>query len=104
MSLKLKYRKEQYPFVIPNIDDWPIVHLMNDKEDFKKSVVEFTQKRILELHGERLDEEIAKTMFLERERIKNDPWRVDPPNEMKFWSKVQKDLLNQHSLLSSQLE
>ena len=95
MSLKLKYRKEQYPFVIPNIDDWPIVHLMNDKEDFKKSVVEFTQKRILELHGERLDEEIAKTMFLERERIKNDPWRVDPPNEMKFWSKVQKDLLKQ---------
>lgn len=95
MSLKLKYRKEQYPFVIPNLDDWPIVHLMNDKEAFKKSVVYFTRDRILELHGHRLDEEIAKTMFLERERIKNDPWRVDPPNEKKFWSKVQKGLLKQ---------
>ena len=95
MSLKLKYRKEQYPFVTPNIDDWPIVHLMNDKEAFKKSVVEFSKNRILELHENRLDEEIAKTMFLERERIENDPWRVDPPNEKKFWSKVQKNLLKQ---------
>ena len=95
MSLKLKYRKEQYPFVNPNIDDWPIVQLMNDKEDFKKSVVEFTKERFIELYGHRLDEEIAKTMFRERERIKNDPWRVDPPNEKKFWSKVQKDLLKQ---------
>jgi glycerol-3-phosphate O-acyltransferase len=95
VPLKLKYRKEQYPFVIPNLDDWPIVQLMNDKEGFKKSVIEFAKKRVLEAHQHRLDDEIAKTMFLERERIQNDPWRVDPPNEKVFWSKVQKDLLKQ---------
>lgn len=95
MSIKLRYRKEQYPFVIPDLNDWPIVKLTNDKQAFTEEVIDFTQKKILERHGQRLEEEIAKTMFSERQRIKEDPWRVDPPDDKKFWTKVQKDLLKQ---------
>ncbi len=36
---------------------------------------------------------IAKTVYQERIRIKEEPWKVDPPNDLNFWNKIRKNLL-----------
>jgi len=93
--MSLKYRKEQYPFVIPDLKDWPIVKLTNERDAFLTRLTDFVAERIHELYEGKIAEEIEKTMFSEQERMKNDPWRIDPPSEKKFWKKVRKDLLKQ---------
>ncbi len=91
----MKYRKEQYPFVIPDLQDWPIVKLTNNKEAFIDKLVDFVTIRIHELHEGKVAEEIERTMFAEQKRMKEDPWRIDPPSEKRFWKNVRKDLLKQ---------
>ena len=93
MPSKSKYRKEQYPFVIPDLKDWPIVQLTRDKEAFIEKLVAFTKARISSMTGDQLSEEIERTMYLETKRMKEDPWRIDPTSDKKFWKKVRKDLL-----------
>jgi len=36
---------------------------------------------------------IGKTAYLEQIRIKEEPWKIDPPNERSFWKKIQKRLV-----------
>lgn len=36
---------------------------------------------------------IAKTIYQERIRIKEEPWKVDPPNDSAFWAKMRKSLM-----------
>lgn len=38
-------------------------------------------------------EVLERTMFLERIRMKEDPWKVDPKDEHKFWSQIKKELV-----------
>ena len=45
-----------------------------------------------ELHGKKLNDVVAKTIYLERIRIKEEPWKVDPPNERVFWNRLRKKL------------
>ena len=93
MAIK-KYRKEQYPFVIPDLNDWPIVKLKKDKEAFINQLVEFAKKRLYTMTSD-MGQEIEHTMYLERKRMKEEPWRIDPASEKRFWNKIRKELLEQ---------
>jgi glycerol-3-phosphate O-acyltransferase len=81
-----------YPHVIPDIEDWPIYKLSNDRKQFIEEIDEYTFQRILKLHGEDLDDAIAKTVYMERIRMKEEPWKVDPPQDGAFWKKISKKL------------
>ncbi len=35
----------------------------------------------------------SKTIYQERIRIKEDPWKVDPPNDRSFWNRISKRLI-----------
>lgn len=92
----LEGTKKEYPFpyVIPNMQDWPIYKFSEDREAFVKSVYEFTAERLLKsMEKDSLSEALAKILYLERIRIIQDPWRVDPPDEMDFWSDIKQKLL-----------
>lgn len=93
--MALRYRKEQYPFVLPNLQEWPIVQLTRNKEAFIDTLVAFAKERILAAHQGRYEEVIERTMYLERKRIKEEPWRIDPASEKKYWKKVRKQLIQQ---------
>lgn len=82
-----------YTEVIPQIADWPIYLLSQDRKQFVKDINSFTQDRLMERHGMAVLDVIAKTMYLERIRIKEEPWKVDPPNEKQFWKKIRSRLL-----------
>ena len=93
--MSLKYKKEQYPFVIPDLNDWPIVELTKDKEAFIEQLTAFCKKRIHLLTKGEIGAEIERTMYLEQKRMKEEPWRLDPASEKKFWKQIRKDMLKQ---------
>lgn len=81
----------------PNIEDWAIYKLERDKANFIETLIEETSAHIRQLLGndsKKIREEIARTMYLERIRIKEDPWAVDPKDESAFWSKVNEQLID----------
>ncbi len=88
------------PHVIPEIKDWPVNKLYKKRKEFVREVSEFTIKRIMTDKPEDVSHKIARAAYLETLRIKDEPWKVDPEDEMSFWRKVRKNLAT-HSLGSS---
>ena len=83
-----------YPQVIENIEDWPIYKLHEDRAGFIAEIERFTLDRLMNNSPDQISDIIAKTIYLERIRIKEEPWKVDPPNEKLFWKKIRKRLVN----------
>lgn len=80
---------------VENMNEWSIHKLSLDKDAFMQEASEISANLIL--HNKRkesLSEAIAKVLYLERLRIINEPWKVDPPDELDFWNDVRKNLLN----------
>ncbi len=86
-------RSKIYPHVIPEMSDWPIYKMLADRKNFVKEIEEFTLQRLLKKHGDEIGDLVAKTIYLERIRIKEEPWKVDPPNERLFWKRIRKQLI-----------
>lgn len=77
-------------------EEWPVVRLSRNRKQFIEEVIEGSYNRIKTLRNseEMLREEIELTMFKERLRVKENPWKVDPEDEMLFWQDVKKKLVN----------
>ena len=92
---KLAEKGKIYPPVYPEISDWPIYKLHQDRTDFVEEIDEYTLARFMRKpHGE-LSDILAKTIYKERIRIKEEPWKVDPPNERQFWRRIRKKLVGE---------
>ncbi len=81
-----------YPHVIPDIDQWPIYKLLDDRKNLIEEIDEYTFHRVVKLHESELEDVIAKTVYQERIRIREEPWKVDPPQDRAFWRKISKKL------------
>ena len=79
-----------YPHVYEKMEDWPIHKLHQDRKAFVQEITDFTVGRLMEGKTEAVTEMIGKTAYLEQIRIKEEPWKIDPPNERSFWKKIQK--------------
>lgn len=84
-----------YPMpMVEEMTNWPIHKLSQEKEAFMKYASEFTTELLIKKkRKENMSEAIAKVLYLERMRIVNEPWKVDPPDEMDFWNDIRKKLL-----------
>lgn len=89
----MKKEVKTYPRVVEQMEDWPIYRLSKDRDNFIREIDEFTFQRIASRHRKDLADVITKTMYHERIRIKESPWKVDPPNERQFWNKISKKLI-----------
>lgn len=86
-----------YKPVVPNIQDWPITRLSKKKKEFVEEVIEeamISLNRQAREGDSSVQDLIAKTMFLERIRMNEDPWKVDPKDEEVFWKDIKKSLVN----------
>lgn len=82
------------PSVIEDLSLWPIYKMYQDKDAFMQQVQAFTVERICQQKkGGSLSDKIAAVLYNERARIIENPWKVDPPDEMDFWSDTRKRLL-----------
>lgn len=88
----MKERKLQYPALIPNIRDWPIHKMYQERDELIETVDRMTLEHIIEKHGERIGELISRVAYLELIRLKENAWKVDPPNETQFWKKVRSEV------------
>jgi glycerol-3-phosphate O-acyltransferase len=91
--MKRKRKAQLYPHVFPNIKDWPIFKMHQDRDGFVREIDQFTIQRLEHNYQDRLSGLIAKTSYLEKIRIKEDPWKVDPPDDRQFWNRIQKNLI-----------
>ena len=82
-----------YPHVYEKMEDWPINKLHRDRKAFVQEIIDFTVERLLRKKTEDVTDMIGKTAYLEQIRIKEEPWKIDPPNERSFWKKIQKRLV-----------
>jgi len=83
--------KVRYKEILPSKDQWPIVKLSQNREKFIEEVAEETFQRLLH-NGTPILEELEKTLYKEKIRIKTNPWKVDPPDDKTFWNKVRNQL------------
>lgn len=90
---RLKKEIKIYPRIIERIEDWPIYLLSKDRPEFIRQIDENTYKRIAGKHRKDLPDLLVKTIYQERIRIKESPWKVDPPNERSFWNRISKKLI-----------
>jgi glycerol-3-phosphate O-acyltransferase len=93
-----KSRASVYEPIFPGPENWPVVRLSRNRKEFIDRVIQESFQRIKKLRNtpEMLQEEIEITMFRERLRIKENPWKVDPDDEMFFWTKVKNALVGAH--------
>ncbi len=78
--------------VIPNIKDWPIARIARHQDEILEDVTEESLQQLHHLSPNGKRDLIAKALYLERIRIKNEPWDVDPEDEPEFWSRIKKKL------------
>lgn len=89
----MKKNIQIYPRIIEKTEDWPIYRLSEDRAAFIRDIEDFTFHRINSRHRNDLVDVLVKTIYQERIRIKESPWKVDPPNERAFWNKISKRLI-----------
>jgi glycerol-3-phosphate O-acyltransferase len=77
-----------YPHILPDLEDWPIYKLSLQRRNFIEEIIQQTISRLEEKNQGDFSEILAKTIYQERIRMREKPWRVDPPNEAAFWKKL----------------
>jgi len=92
---KYDTKAKTYDPILPVVKEWPVVQLGKHRKEFIEEVINASFANIIQLRGstDLLKEELEITMFKERLRIKENPWKVDPEDEAPFWSNVKKNLL-----------
>jgi len=92
--LTMKEKRPIYPHIFPDISDWPIYKQSENRRAFVAQLVDFTVNRIQSRPVSDVTDLIARTIYMERIRIKEEPWKVDPPNERQFWKKIHNQLVD----------
>lgn len=77
---------------MPNIRDWPIHKMYQERDELIDLVDKMTIEHIKEKHGDRIGELVSRVAYLELIRLKENAWKVDPPNETQFWKKVRSEV------------
>jgi len=87
---------KHYPPILPGHQEWPVVRLSKNRKSFVTTVAAAAVQQILELSGDQqnLIEELELTLFLERNRMRQNPWKVDPEDEEEFWGKIKGQLVH----------
>ncbi len=92
---------EPFPSVYKKMSDWPIYKLSQDRRRFIAEIDEFTSERLIKEHP-KLYDLLVQTLYQERIRIKENPWKVDPPNEQSFLNRIRTQLVKSESELKPQ--
>ena len=92
-----KYKFLNEP-LYPDMNDWPISKMGKNRAQFVKELEEMVFERIKARKGDRIGRLLAQTIYKERIRVKEDPWKVDPKDDPIFWKKLQKRLAEEIDL------
>lgn len=84
--------KKAFSHIIPNEEDWPINRFGKDRKRFVAELNALAEERILAKHGDDIQTLLEKSLYLERQRVKTVPWKVDPADDKTYWKSLQKEV------------
>lgn len=90
-QLRRLKKQNVYPQLYPDIEDWPIYKLHHNRADFVKELEALVFQRLKARFSD-TGELLAKTLYLEKIRVKREPWKVDPSDERAFWNGLRSEL------------
>lgn len=82
----------KYPPVLPDIHRWPVYRLSQDRGHFVRQLRTHAFRSLTADGTKSVRALLERALFMERARIRETPWRVDPPDDRTFWTKVRKRL------------
>lgn len=85
--------KTVYPQMLPEIEQWPIFLLSEDRKNFIREIDAYTLRRITQQSPQKVEDMLTRTIYQERIRVKEEPWKVDPPKERQFWRRIRRELM-----------
>ncbi|MFN3839619.1 MAG: 1-acyl-sn-glycerol-3-phosphate acyltransferase [Cyclobacteriaceae bacterium] len=93
--LEKKNKNKKYRPILDRIPDWPVYQLSRNRKEFIEEVAKKSFERIKQLRPTRkqLLDDLEATVYREQQRMKRNRWRVDPPDEQKFWSRIKEKLV-----------
>ncbi len=77
--------------IIPNIEDWPVYKISVDRENFISEMNEFVYNRLTN-HFSDLETVLNKAVYMEKQRVKKNPWKVDPADDKSYWYQIGKEI------------
>lgn len=80
-----------YPNIEPNVENWPIYQQSKNRSQFISELNDFTFEKITSEHSD-LERVLTLTIYFENQRVKNNPWKVDPADDKKYWRNASSDL------------
>ncbi len=80
------------PHLYPDLRDWPIYKLHADRDAYVRRL---TDEALAKINAEQPDliELLQGVIYAEKTRTRNEAWKVDPPNEIAFWRRMEKRLV-----------
>ncbi|MEZ4911750.1 MAG: 1-acyl-sn-glycerol-3-phosphate acyltransferase [Saprospiraceae bacterium] len=81
-----------YRHLMPKIEDWPVAKFSKDRHNFISELNEFVFKNLLKSNSHSLNDLLSRSIYMEMQRTKNTPWKVDPPGERKYWKDLSIEL------------
>ncbi|SHK17893.1 glycerol-3-phosphate acyltransferase [Reichenbachiella agariperforans] len=105
-SLGIKRKtKTKYKPILKNNKTWPVMQMAKKRKEFVHLVTEESFDNLLELRrGKSLKEELEMTIFRERQRVKNNPWKVDPDDDYSYWEGQNEKLVGVDALPEEEQE
>ncbi|MFN8278041.1 MAG: 1-acyl-sn-glycerol-3-phosphate acyltransferase [Chitinophagales bacterium] len=91
MSYRI-FNPQEYPlpYVIEDVNAWPIARLTVDREHFIRDVQEAVLQKFNQRYPDAsvMQQELAKLLYQERIRLTQTPWKADPKDERPFWNEI----------------
>jgi glycerol-3-phosphate O-acyltransferase len=81
-----------FSHIIPKIEDWPVARQARERSTFIQRLNEFVMTQVMATHANNLSELISKTIYLESQRVKLTPWKVDPIDDTSYWRRLAGEL------------
>ncbi|HYG20803.1 MAG TPA: 1-acyl-sn-glycerol-3-phosphate acyltransferase [Ohtaekwangia sp.] len=91
-----KNKNKKYKPILEDIPDWPVYQLSKNRKEFIEEVARKTFARIKEARPttKHVVDELEATVYREQQRMKRNRWRVDAPDEPRFWSTIKEELVS----------
>lgn len=86
--------KKKYKPILKNADTWPVMQMAKKRKEFVQLVSEESFEKLMDLpRGKSLQEELEMTVYREKQRVRVNPWKVDPIDDSSYWEGMHKRLL-----------
>lgn len=81
-----------FPHIQPDISTWPVAKQSKERADFIQRLNDFIYENLQEEFKGSYYDVISKAIYMETQRIKHNPWKVDPQDEKAYWQNISKEL------------